>query len=153
MHVYEESNLENGLEKYSYLSENQQVMQVELDFFEYLRFFFKCPNAFYAVWEIDGKYSSALRFEPYQDGMLLEALETAPELRRKGYAFSLMKESIRFLEAQGPVKVYSHVSKSNSASLAVHSVCGFKRVMEHAVYIDGSVIHNSCTLKYCSRSV
>ena len=85
--------------------------------------------------------------------MLLEALETAPELRRKGYAFSLMKESIRFLEAQGPVKVYSHVSKSNSASLAVHSACGFKRVIEHAVYIDGSVMHNSCTLKYCSRSV
>lgn len=153
MNVYEESNRENGSEKYPGFPENQQVMQAEQDFYEYLRTFLKCARAFYAVWEIDGKYVSALRMEPYENGMLLEALETAPALRRKGYASSLMKETIRFLERQGPLTVYSHVNKRNIASLATHYACGFERVMEHAVYIDGSVMHNSCTLKYCSRSI
>lgn len=149
MQVYEEGNRENGAERYSDLPGSQQLIQAEQDFYAYLREFFAAPQVLYAVWEADGRYAAALRLEPYQDGLLLEALETAPDLRRKGYAVSLIKAVLPVLEAQGYKAVYSHVHKKNKASLAVHAACGFQRILEHAVYIDGSVLHSSCTL--CCR--
>ena len=43
-------------------------------------------------------------------------------------------------------KVYSHVSKKNAASMAVHSRCGFEKILDYAAYIDGSVNHSAVTL-------
>lgn len=148
MQVYIEGNRENGAEFYPELPENQQLLQAEQDFYAYLRVFFTAPGAFYAIWAPEGAYAAALRMEPYQDGLLLEALETAPEHRRKGYAAALVRQTLAMLSERGPVKVYSHVNKKNSASLAVHKACGFTRIAEHAVYADGSVLHSSCTLCY-----
>ena len=45
-------------------------------------------------------------------------------------------------------KVYSHVGKRNAGSLKVHERCGFRRISEQAVYIDGSVNGKCCTLCY-----
>ena len=89
-------------------------------------------------------YFSALRLEPYEDGLLLEALETAPAHRRKGYAEKL----IRAVQAEFLQKIYSHVSKKNTASLAVHQKCGFRQVLDYAKYIDGSVVRSAVTLCY-----
>ena len=146
MDVYAEGNRENGAEFYPDLSENQQLLQAEQDFYAYLREFFKDKAAFYAVWAPEDRYVAALRMEPYQDGLLLEALETAPEHRRKGYATALVKQTLEALAQDKTWRVYSHVNKKNVASLGVHAACGFKRIAEHAVYADGSVLHNSCTL-------
>ena len=145
MSVYEEGNRENGQEFWSELPEGVRILHAEQDFYRYLReSFFQTDGAFYCVWEESGGYVSALRLEPYQDGLLLEALETAPDLRRKGYAAALIREVLtRF----GDRKIYAHVHKKNTASLRTHESCGFRRILEHAVYIDGSVKSNSCT--YC----
>ena len=102
------------------------------------------PGAVYALWVEDGRYRSALRLEPYEDGLLLEALETAPKYRRQGYAEKLM----RAVQEAFPQKIYSHVSKRNKASLAIHEKCGFRQVLDYARYIDGSVAHNAITLCY-----
>jgi len=75
-----------------------------------------------------GRYVSALRLEPYRDGLLLEALETAPEQRRKGFAAALIRAVQCFLE--GKTKLYSHVDKRNLSSLKVHEKCGFRIVSE-----------------------
>ena len=77
--------------------------------------------------------------------MLLEALETAPEQRRKGYATALIRAA---LAQVGTVKIYSHVGKRNEASLKTHIACGFRRISEQAVYADGSVNDRCCTLLY-----
>ena len=147
MEVYGQSNQENGAEFWPDLPEGQRALQAEQGFYQYLReCFFLTEGAFYAIWCADGKYVSALRLEPYQDGLLLEALETAPDHRRKGYATALI---IAVMETVGDRKVYSHVSKRNVASLKTHAKCGFHRILEHAVYADGSVLTNSCTL--CSK--
>ena len=98
----------------------------------------------YAIWVEKDVYVSALRLEPYEDGLLLEALETAPAYRRKGYAEKLM----RAVQMEFPQKIYSHVSKKNTASLAVHKKCGFRQVLDYAKYIDGSVVRNAVTLCY-----
>ena len=46
----------------------------------------------------------------------------------------------------GPV--YSHVAKSNLPSLALHERLGFRRIQESALYLDGSLDHRACTLRW-----
>ncbi len=147
MEVYCESNLQNAAEFYPHTPENQWLLLAEQSFHQYLReCFFKTPGAYCCIWVEDGIYCSALRLEPYQDGLLLEALETRPDRRRKGYAAALLSAA---REHTGDAKLYSHVSKRNTASLAIHEKCGFYRILEHAVYADGSVFTNCCT--FCSK--
>lgn len=145
MAIYEEGNLENGKLMHPDLPESQQLMYAEQAFYQYLvEVFFPVPGAVYALWIEEGRYCSALRLEPYEDGLLLEALETVPRYRRQGYAEKLM----RAVQAAFPQKIYSHVNKRNKASLAIHEKCGFRQVLEHARYIDGSVSRNAVTFCY-----
>lgn len=151
MEIYVEGNQENGEILYPDLPKNEQVLLAESDFYHYLRdSFFTTKGAFYAVWIENERYVSALRLEPYREGLLLEALETAPEERRKGYAKTLLKAVQHMLIAQGEVCVYSHISKWNLASIATHRACDFKKVLDYAVYVDGSVSQNAAT--YCWRA-
>ena len=144
MGVYIEGNLENAEEFYPDLPEGQKLMQAEQDFYQYLNeVFFRTSGAVYAIWEEQGSYVSALRLEPYRDGRLLEALETAPSRRRQGYGVQLIKAVQDQFSNQ---RIYSHVGKKNAASLQVHEKCGFRRISEHAAYIDGSVNQRACTL-------
>ena len=145
MAVYGESNRENGREFWPEEPEMRQIQLAEEDFYRYLeQVFFQTPGAVYALWEEDGRYISALRLEPYRDGLLLEALETAPEQRRKGYAAALIQTVQTFL-GEG-AKLYSHVDKRNLPSLKVHETCGFRRIADYAVYVDGSVNQKMYTL-------
>lgn len=144
MAVYAEGNLENGRQFWPELGENEQMLRAEQAFYRYLQEdFFKTSGAVYAIWMEGDAYVSALRLEPYRDGLLLEALETAPDKRGRGYAKQLVAAAIA--DAQ---KVYSHVGKRNAPSLRVHEACGFRRISEQAVYIDGSVDSHCYTLCY-----
>ena len=145
MEVYAEGNLENAEEMWPELPQGQMLLQAEQAFYQYLaEGFFSTKGAVYAVWLENETYISALRLEPYEDGLLLEALETAPAYRRQGYAEKL----IRAVQDTFPQKIYSHVNKRNTASLAVHEKCGFRQVLDYAKYIDGSVARNAVTLCY-----
>lgn len=145
MAVYADANRENGRESWPEEPEMRQIQLAEADFYRYLsQVFFKTPGAVYAVWEENGRYVSALRLEPYRDGLLLEALETAPEQRRKGFAAALIQAVQGFLG--GKTKIYSHVDKRNLPSLKVHEKCGFRRIADYAVYVDGSVNQKVYTL-------
>lgn len=138
MEVYIEGNLEKA-------EDGLSLPEAEQAFWQYLKEdFFSAAGAAYYVWVVSGRYVSALRLEPYKDGLLLEALETAPEERRKGYAAALIRAA---LEAEHTRPIYSHIDKRNAASLAVHERCGFHRVAEFAAYIDGSVNDRACTMK------
>ncbi len=146
MEVYAESNLENGQEFWPEESQPRQIAMSEQNFYNYLQqVFFRTSGAFYAVLEQKGQYVSALRMEPYRDGLLLEALETAPEQRCRGYAKVLIQN---VLKHTGNTKIYSHVGKRNRASLRTHESCGFRIVSDGAVYADGSVNRRSYTLCY-----
>lgn len=146
MEVYEEGNRENGALFWPELSEGEQLLRAEQEFYQYLQqVFFRTEAAAYYLWEVDGRLVSALRLEPYRDGLLLEALETAPGCRHNGYAGALMAA---VLEQEGEQKIYSHVGKRNVASLRTHLRCGFRRISERAVYANGSVNDRCCTLLY-----
>jgi len=148
MGVYADSNAEKASE-WPNLPRMFALQMAEQDFRQYLQeVFFRTPGALYAVWEESGNYVSALRLEPYKDGLLLEGLETAPAHRKKGYAATLIRAIQDHLAAQGSVKVYSHVNKRNIASLRTHEECGFSLISDHAVYISGSVDYRCATLLY-----
>lgn len=141
MGVYAEGNEENA--EYFEIT----VQEAERRFAEYLReSFFPRRGAVYCVWVVDGCYQAALRLEPYQDGLLLEALETRPESRRRGYAKSLIRAVQARLGEREGLRVYSHVAKRNRASLRTHLACGFFQVQDCAREIDGTVSTNAVTL-------
>lgn len=148
MQVYIKGNRENG-KIYHNQTAAEQLRSAENDFYHYLNsVFFKQPDSFYCIWEDGGAYKAALRLEPYQDGYLLCALETAPEARRQGYATTLIAQTIACLAKKGDGIVYSHISKGNTRSLCVHKKCGFEIIKDYARYSDGSVLHNHYTLSY-----
>ncbi|MGM9605284.1 MAG: GNAT family N-acetyltransferase [Faecousia sp.] len=149
MQVYLDANREHGAFLAPEEPEDRQILLSEEDFYSYLHdSFFAHPGAMYCVWEESGQYISALRLEPYSDGLLLEALETAPGERRKGYAVRLIQAVQQMLEQLGSVRLYSHVSKRNEASLKTHYACGFQVFQDYAAYIDGSVNNRAYTLRY-----
>ena len=149
MEVYLRGNQEKAERDYPQEPAGAGLRLAEEDFYRYLReCFFRTPGAVYAVWEEGGSYVSALRLEPYRDGVLVTALETAPGQRRKGYASRLLGAVLGTLD--GPV--YSHVAKDNIPSLKLHQKLGFERIQENAVYLDGSVDSRACTLRWMRKN-
>lgn len=147
MCVYEEGNRENGQYFYPHESEAEQMRLTKQDFYNYLQdTFFHVQGALYWVLQIDGHYVSALRTEPFQNGFLVEALETVPGMRRRGYASKLLNHVMIEIQKSSLQPIYSHVSKRNQPSLAVHERCGFIKALDHAVYLDGSVSSSAVTL-------
>ena len=137
MQVYAEGAAENGADDYPDLPPNEQILRAEQDFYAYLQTgFFTQPGDLYCIWEEQGVYVSALRLQKYQDGWLLEALETHPDYRRQGYACRLIQA---VLEELHPERLYSHIGHRNIASQATHLKCGFHKISDHARYADGSV--------------
>ena len=147
MEVYMEGNLEKAREEWPNLPQQFALQQAEQEFYLYLKeVFFRTEGACYWVWVEKGKYVSALRLEPYRDGLLLEALETHPEYRRQGYGKTLVQGVL----AENPgKKIYSHIHKKNLASIGLHEACGFEKLLDYAAYIDGSVNYRAWT--YCKE--
>lgn len=146
LEVYAQESRREGAERYPEEPEARQIQLAEEDFRGYLtEVFFPTPGACCAVWEAEGRYVSALRLEPYQDGLLLEGLTTHPGVRRKGYASALVK-AVQALP--GVTVLYSHVDKDNRPSLALHDTLGFQVISRQARFIDGSVTSHALTLRW-----
>ena len=150
MQVYEEGVVENGAEFYPDLSPNEQILRAEQDFYAYLQSgFFTQDEDRYCIWEEKGIYVCALRLQKYQDGLLLEALETHPSYRRQGYAKKLITA---VLEHVGSARVYSHIGHRNLPSQGVHLATGFVKIANHARYADGSVNDHCGTYLYEAKN-
>lgn len=106
--------------------------------------FFTRPEEAYYIWEREGEYCSALRLEGYENGLLLTALETRPDRRRRGCAGALIRAALGSLP-EG-TRVLSHVERSNRTSLAVHAACGFAVERDSARLLDGTVTSRYVTL-------
>lgn len=143
MEIYIEGNIENAADMFPEASKEEGIKLAEDSFYKYLKDdFFAQENVLYAIWEENGEYISALRLEPYFDGLLLEALETKPSHRQRGYAVKLI-DAAKEITSE---KIYAHISKRNVPSLKTHEKCGFERISETAVYSDGSVNEYCCTV-------
>ena len=148
LRVYAESIQQTGAREYPRMPANMQLLSAEQDLCDYLRLFLKDENSYCAVWPHQGEYVATLRLERYADGFIITSLETALWARRNGYAKQLVNSVLDWLSKQGIKKVYSHIEKKNEASLSLHLSCGFQRILEYAVYVDGSILQSSCTMCY-----
>ena len=133
MDVYHESNYENT--DYFFPDEPDKevaVQKVEAGFLDFLKNdFFSKADAAYWILEVNGVYVSALRTCMIQKGLYyLEALETHPCCRRKGYGAVLLSGVADSLKENGPFRLCSCVGKKNNASLKTHKKCGFQVVSE-----------------------
>ena len=88
---------------------------------------------------------AALRLQRWNDGWLLEGLQTHRDHRRKGYAKALITAVLEELQLD---KIYVHIQRDNIPSIALHQACGFQKILDHAVYLDGSVHPNADTYVY-----
>lgn len=125
--IYDLYSLDEGQDFYAFLKE---------DFF---------PDGICCVWEENGRYVAALRLQRWNDGWLLEGLQTHRDHRRKGYAKAFITA---FLEELQLDKIYVHIQRDNIPSIALHQACGFQKILDHAVYLDGSVHPNADTYVY-----
>ncbi len=147
MDVYEETNHIRGEEEYPNLFPEERRVRIEQNLYAYIREnLYAQKNGFCCVWAPEGRYVAALRMEQYKDGWLLTALETDPAARNKGYGKALVNAVLTYMAEQGASAIYTHVNKQNKASLAVHYACGFQRLLEYAVFLDGSVSQKFYTL-------
>lgn len=142
MLVYADSLAEQGRISYPDFSSERALMEAEQDCYAYLRDFLLSQEGFCAVWIEDNRYVSALRCEFFRDGALIAGLETAPAYRNHGYAKKLLSAVLVHLQSLRIQKVYSHISKKNPQSQAVHRNCGFIKQLDYSVFIDGSVNHH-----------
>lgn len=117
--VYSEASYEVAKKEHKTIREAEQYY-VE----KFLGRFMSGNETTYYVWEENDEWVSALRLTKLDDHYFLEALETAPEQRRKGYASQLIQTLIQKLEDKHVI-IRSKVRKTNIASLRTHQKCGF----------------------------
>ena len=133
MFIYSEGNAENAEYFYPEIEDKKEaVKKVENDFCNFLRTEFFNGENIYCVSDINGVWVSALRLNKIEEGFYyLEALETAPQYRKKGYASELLREVISDLKKSGKFKIRDCVGKKNIASINTHEKCGFKIISEN----------------------
>ena len=128
MDVYRESNAENTAYFYPDISDKNEALQnVERDFLRYIEHDFLADSKNrLMVLEKDGIWVCALRLYCVAERLYyIEALETSPEHRRKGYAAQLLTGVMDLLKEQGPYTIRDCVDKKNTASLLTHQKAGF----------------------------
>lgn len=98
----------------------------------------------------EGRYLSAVKLYPWKEPgrWHVEALETRPEERGKGYGARVLSGAVRTMEKAGAVEILSDVAKTNEASIRTHLRCGFRREAERWTEADGAVTDKRCTMVY-----
>lgn len=132
MALYCESNAENADELYPTEEKAAALRKVEASFLHFLENdFFPREKAAYWIWEENGVWLSAARTCETERGLYyLEALETPPQHRNRGYASALLTGILDALKAEGAFRLCDCVSKTNTASLRTHEKCSFAIVSQ-----------------------
>ena len=153
MDVYSESNYENT--DYFYPDEIDNtvaVKKVEAGFVDFLKNkFYTYQEACYWILEENGIWTSALRTCKIREGLYyLEALETRPDQRKKGYGSLLLSYVIEELKKYGSFRLCDCVSKNNTASLKAHKKCGFRIISNMGYdYLHDENDEYAYSLEYC----
>lgn len=137
--IYKEGNVENARWRNPGLTDlTEAIKEEEMGFVAFLKSFLAKDENRYYILEIDGQWVSALRLTRIDDFYYLEALETAEEHRKQGYAALLIREVVELLKQRGQVVIRDNVSKRNLPSIATHKKCGFLIEEENGVdYLSG----------------
>lgn len=135
MDLYREGNEENIDYFYPDCKDRAKALkEMEASFLEYIeKEFFAEPGNVYYVLEKDDVWVSTLRLYVRDGYYYLEALETDPNYRKRGYASEILLAVFEELKKDGSFIVRDSVNKKNVASLATHKKCGFEIEQQDAV--------------------
>lgn len=123
------------------------VREAEVAFYEDLSLFFANKSNMCCLWAPQGRYTACVRVEPHSDGVLMTCLETAPECRRRGFAYALVNAVLQECSQEGCRCAYVHIVKNNHPSIHLHRKVGFRVVSDSARLVDGTVSQNYITMQ------
>lgn len=124
--VYIEGCYEIAKDKCSDKDKLAEAIEREKKYYaNYLEHFFDNDNNDYYVLEDNNHWISAARITTSKECYYLEALETNPENRMKGFGEKLLLGIISSLEENGNIILRCNVGKNNIASYRLHRKCGF----------------------------
>ena len=149
MNVYKESSSENAVRWYPELSAEAALQKYEEGYADYMAHGFADEGGLSFILQENGVYVCALRLFPRGDGQFyLEALETHPAYRQRGYGTQLLNKMTAYLAAENPFfTVTSHVKKTNTASIRTHLAAGFIIAADYVVE-DGERFDGDFLLEY-----
>lgn len=152
MDLYREGNLENTEYFYPGMDRERALELVERGFLDFLRTdFFNGVNRYYIL-ESECRWVSALRLNRVREGFwYLEALETHPDFRRRGYATRLLGDVLEDLKREGPFTVCDCVHKENGPSVATHRRAGFVIAGDGVDYLRGTTDEEEYGMRYDYR--
>ncbi len=97
-----------------------------LAYASFLRDFVQNPKQLIVVETVNDDWVSALRAIETTDGhWFLEAVETKPDERKKGFGKNLLCHTIDYLKNRGMKELTCTISENNYKSQALHEKCGF----------------------------
>ena len=145
MHLYRGFYTNRGAQVVSQEAQSRRSLRDEEELWDFLFCdFFSGKGAGYYIRVGKNQYLSSLRLWHFQDGFLIEGLETDPDFRRQGHARYLLQTVQERIPRNTPL--YAHVNRKNQASLKLHASCGFQSYLNYARGIFGDVSSKSVTL-------
>ncbi len=101
-------------------------VEMYMAYASFLQDFVKNPKHLIVVETFDNDWVSALRaIETTEGHWFLEAVETKPDARNKGFGKDLLHHTIDYLKELGMTESTCTIAKNNYNSQALHEKCGF----------------------------
>jgi ribosomal protein S18 acetylase RimI-like enzyme len=147
--VFKESSVENATRWYPDLSQEEALQQYENGYIRYMQTDCGDEGGTLFILSDNEHYVSSLRlYAKAPKEYYLEALETHPDFRKKGYGKELLLQMQRHLREQDTDYVITaHVEKTNAASLNTHRAAGFEITADFVVE-DGERYDGDYQLTY-----
>ncbi|MFQ7239459.1 GNAT family N-acetyltransferase [Roseburia intestinalis] len=114
--------------------------EMEASYAAFLKEFIENPKQMVFVETAEKQWVCGLRAVESEPGKwFLEAVETMPGHRNRGYGKKLIRHVTEFLKGIGAKKIDCIIGKSNLSSIKMHSDCGFKETKEPPVNCWGEL--------------
>lgn len=114
--------------------------EMEASYAAFLKEFIENPKQMVFVETVEKQWVCGLRAVESEPGKwFLEAVETMPGQRNRGYGKKLIRHVTEFLKGIGAKKIDCIIGKSNLSSIKMHSDCGFKETKEPPVNCWGEL--------------
>jgi len=116
---------------------------------QFLHDFLASPNQLILVETIDGEWVSGLRtIETSKGCWFIEAVETKPDRRERGYGKRLIQDTISYLRQKGMCQITCQIARKNVRSQLLHTSCGFVATQEPSIDPWGEADDNTILYKY-----
>lgn len=114
--------------------------EMEASYAAFLKEFIQNPKQMVFIETDEKQWVSGLRAVESEPGKwFLEAVETMPGKRNRGYGKKLIRHVTEFLKGTGAKKIDCIIGKSNLSSIKMHTDCGFKKTKEPPVNCWGEL--------------